>query len=379
VDHVPFNRPQAVGRELDYLRDAIDRHELAAGGHYTRLCTDWLEERTGVESALLVHSGTAALEVIGLLLDLEPSDEVIMPSFTFASVANAVALRRAVPVFVDIRPDTLNLDERLLEEAITPRTKAVVAVHYAGVPCEMDTILQVGARHGLSVVEDAAQALQSTYKERPAGALGEAAAISFHETKNVLCGEGGALLVRRTEWVERAAVLRDKGTNRKRFLLGEVDKYSWVDLGSSYGPSELGAAFLWAQLERADEVLADRRRVWEDYHERFAPLEERGLLRRPVVPADVRHNGHLYYILVGGLAERSRVIDELLRLGVHAVFHYVPLHSSPAGLDLGRACGDLPVTDQVSDGLVRLPLWYGLPDAAIEQVAAAVGRAVGAV
>jgi dTDP-4-amino-4,6-dideoxygalactose transaminase len=378
VERVPFNRPQAVGRELEYLRDAIDRHELAAGGHYTRLCTDWLEERAGVESAILVHSGTAALEMIGLLLDLEPGDEVIMPSFTFASVANAVALRRAVPIFVDIRPDTLNLDERLLEEAITPRTKAVVAVHYAGVPCEMDTILQVGARHGLSVVEDAAQALQSTYKERPAGALGEAAAISFHETKNVLCGEGGALLVRRTEWVERAAVLRDKGTNRKRFLLGEVDKYSWVDLGSSYGPSELGAAFLWAQLERADEVLADRRRVWDAYHERFAPLEERGLLRRPVVPADVCHNGHLYYVLVGGIEERSRVIDELLRLGVHAVFHYVPLHSSPAGLDFGRACGDLPVTDQVSDGLVRLPLWYGLPDAAVEQVAAAVARAVGA-
>jgi len=373
---VPFNRPQAVGRELEYLRDAIDRHELAAGGHYTQLCTGWLEQRTGVQRALLVHSATAALEMIALLLELDPGDEVVMPSFTFVSCANAVALRRAVPVFVDIRPDTLNLDERLIEDAITSRTRAILAVHYAGVPCEMDAIAAIGSRHELSVVEDAAQALGSTYRGRPAGALGEAAAISFHETKNVLCGEGGALLVRRAEWVERALALRDKGTNRSRFLLGQVDKYSWIDLGSSYGPGELGAAFLWAQLERFDEVLADRHRVWDAYHERFAQLEERGLLRRPVVPADVGHNAHLYYVLVDGIEERTRVIEELGRRGVHSVFHYVPLHSAPAGLRYGRAHGSLEVTDRVSDGLVRLPLWYAMPEAAIEKVAAAVEAVV---
>jgi dTDP-4-amino-4,6-dideoxygalactose transaminase len=374
---VPFNRPQAVGRELEYVQDAIEQHELAAGGRYTALCTSWLEHRTGADGALLVHSGTAALEMIGLLLDLESGDEVIMPSFTFASVANAVALRGAVPVFVDIRSDTLNLDEQLIEEAITPRTKAIVAVHYAGVPCEMDAISEVGSRAGVPVVEDAAQALLSTYRERPAGALADAAAISFHETKNVFCGEGGALLIARPDWLERAAVLRDKGTNRSQFLLGEVDKYSWIDLGSSYGASELGAAFLWGQLERADEVLADRHRVWGAYHARLAPLEERGLLRRPVVPAEVGHNAHLYYVLLSGIDERSRVIEELAGLGVHAVFHYVPLHSAPAGRRLGRAHGELTVTDRASDGLVRLPLWYRMPERAIEQVTAAVSRVVG--
>jgi len=358
------------------VSDALARAELAAAGRFTRLCTDWLEERVEVEVALLVHSATAALEMMALLLELEPGDEVIMPSFTFSSSATAVALRGATPVFVDIRPDTLNLDETLIEDAITQRTKAIMAVHYAGVPCEMDSINELAARHGLAVIEDAAQALLSTYKGRQAGALGDAAAISFHETKNVHCGEGGALLVRRTDWADRSLILRDKGTNRVRFLRGQVDKYSWVDFGSSYGLGELSAAFLWGQLERAAEVLAERRRVWNTYHKRFAPLEERGLLRRPIVPEHVEHNAHLYYILVGGIEDRTGVIQELDRRGVHAVFHYVPLHSAPAGVRYGRAHGDLAETDRASVGLVRLPLWYQMPDDAIERVASAVAGAV---
>lgn len=372
MEQIPFNRPQAVGAELDYVLDAIARAELASSGRFSERCASWLEERTGARQALIVHSATAALEMMAILLDLGPGDEVIMPSFTFVSTANAVALRGAVPVFVDIRPDTLNIDESLVEDAVTSRTKAIVAVHYAGVPCEMEVLSDVAERHGLLVVEDAAQALTSTYKGRPAGGLGAAAAISFHETKNLHCGEGGALLVSRPEWLERSLVLRDKGTDRSRFLRGEVEKYSWVDLGSSYGLGELGAAFLWAQLERSEQVLADRRAVWNAYHERFAPLEDVGLLRRPVIPKEVEHNAHLYYVLVRDLVERKRVIDELGRRGVHAIFHYVPLHSAPAGRKLGRAHGALTETDVAAGQLVRLPLWYRMPPEAVERVAAAV-------
>jgi dTDP-4-amino-4,6-dideoxygalactose transaminase len=372
VERIPFNHPQAVGAELEYLRDAIASAELASGGRFSKRCAEWLEERTNVKRALLVHSATAALEMIALLLDLRPGDEVIMPSFTFVSTANAVALRGATPVFVDVRPDTLNIDEAGVEVAITSRTKAVLAVHYAGVPCEMDVLNEVAQRNGIAAVEDAAQALLSTYRGRPAGSLGDAAAISFHETKNLLCGEGGALLVSRPDWIERSLVLRDKGTNRSRFLRGEVDKYSWVDLGSSYGLGELSAAFLWAQLERAEDVLNERRRVWKTYHDSFEPLEERGLLRRPVVPTHVVHNAHLYYILVRDLDGRTRLIEELSRRGVHTVFHYVPLHSSPAGHRYGRVQGELVETDRVSGRLVRLPLWYAMPDEAVERVISAV-------
>jgi dTDP-4-amino-4,6-dideoxygalactose transaminase len=372
MEEIPFNRPQAVGAELDYVLDAIARAELASSGRFSERSASWLEERTGARQALIVHSATAALEMMAILLDLGPGDEVIMPSFTFVSTANAVALRGAVPVFVDVRPDTLNIDESLVEDAVTSRTKAIVAVHYAGVPCEMDVLTDVAERHGLLVVEDAAQALMSTYKGRPAGGLGAAAAISFHETKNLHCGEGGALLVSRPEWLERSQVLRDKGTDRSRFLRGEVEKYSWVDLGSSYGLGELGAAFLWAQLERAEEVLADRRAVWNAYHERFAPLEDVGLLRRPVIPKEVEHNAHLYYVLVHDLAERKRVIEELGRRGVHAIFHYVPLHSAPAGRKLGRAHGAHTETDAAADQLVRLPLWYRMPPEAVDRVATAI-------
>lgn len=376
VDRVPFNRPQAIGAELAYVGEALERAELASDGRFAKLCAEWLEARTRVERALLVHSATAALEMIALLLELEPGDEVIMPSFTFVTTANAVVLRGATPVFVDVRPDTLNIDEAQAEEAITPKTRAILAVHYAGVPCEMDALNEIASRRGIAVVEDAAQALLSTYKGRPAGGLGDAAAISFHETKNVHCGEGGALLVRRQEWLERSHVLRDKGTNRQRFLRGQVDKYSWVDLGSSYGLGDLSAAFLWGQLERADDVLKERHRVWETYHERLTPLEERGLLRRPIVPEHVEHNAHLYYILVRDLDERTRVIEELGGHGVHAVFHYVPLHSAPAGLRYGRAHGDLTETDDVSDRLVRLPLWYRMPAEAVDRVTSAVSDVI---
>jgi dTDP-4-amino-4,6-dideoxygalactose transaminase len=376
MERIPFNHPQAVGAELEYIREAIAVAELASGGRFTKRCAEWLEANVGVSRALLVHSATAALEMLALLLELEPGDEVIMPSFTFVSTANAVALRRGMPVFVDVRPDTLNIDEARVEQAVTSRTKAILAVHYAGVPCEMDALAEIAARHGLALVEDAAQALSSTYRGRPAGALGDAAAVSFHETKNLHCGEGGALLVSRPEWAERSVVLRDKGTNRSRFLRGEVDRYSWVDVGSSYGLGELSAAFLWGQLERFQEVLAERRRVWDTYHERFAPLEDRGLLRRPFVPEHVGHNAHLYYVLVRDLAARTRMIEELDRRGVHALFHYVPLHSAPAGRRYGRAHGELTETESVSERLVRLPLWYAMPSGAVDRVTSAVADVV---
>jgi dTDP-4-amino-4,6-dideoxygalactose transaminase len=374
---VPFNFPQAVGAELEHVQTALADAQLAAGGRFARSCENWLESRTKAGRALLTHSATAALELIALLLDLAPGDEVIMPSFTFVSTGNAVALRGATPVFVDIRADTLNLDEREVEPAVTHRTKAIVAVHYAGVPCEMDALGEIARRRGLLLVEDAAQALLSTYHGRAAGALASASAISFHETKNLHCGEGGAVLVSRDDWVQRAVVLRDKGTNRSRFLRGEVDKYSWVDLGSSFGLGELSAAFLWGQLERADEITRGRRRTWEIYHERFEPLEERGLLRRPIVPPHVQHNAHLYYVLVEDLAARTTLIEELDRRGVHAVFHYVPLHLSPAGLRLGHAHGELPETIKASDRLVRLPLWHAMPQEAVDQVTSSVAEALG--
>jgi dTDP-4-amino-4,6-dideoxygalactose transaminase len=365
-----------VGREQAYIAEAIARGQISAGGPFTERCTRWLEQTTGCERALLVHSATAALEMAALLLDVEPGDEVVMPSFTFVSSAGAFVLRGAVPVFVDIRPDTLNLDETLVDDAITERTRAVVPVHYAGVPCEMDAISAVAQRRGIAVVEDAAQALGSTYKGRPAGSLSDLAALSFHETKNVTSAEGGALLVNRPHLTERAEVVRDKGTDRCRFFRGEVDKYSWVDLGSSYGLSELNAAFLWAQLEAADELTRDRMRTWWQYHEVFAPLEERQLLRRPVVPESVRHNGHIYYLLVKDLQTRTDMLAELNRADVNAVFHYVPLHSSQGGRKYGRAHGELPHTEATADRLIRLPIWSGMTEGQVARVVDTVAAAL---
>lgn len=359
---IPFNRPYLVGRELEYIAAAHQNGHLSGDGPFTKRCHAWLQERTGASHALLTHSCTAALEMAALLLDLEPGDEVIMPSYTFVSTANAFVLRGAVPVFVDIRPDTLNIDERLIEAAITPRTKAICVVHYAGVACEMDEILDIAERHGLRVVEDAAQAIMSTYKGRPLGALGDFGALSFHETKNIVSGEGGALLCRDRQTGERAEIIREKGTNRSRFFRGQVDKYTWVDVGSSFLPGELTAAFLAAQIEAAEDITRRRLAIWDRYHAWAAPHEAAGRVRRPIVPAHCTHNAHMYYLLLPSLESRQAFIAALKAQGIGAVFHYVPLHSSPAGLEFGRAHGELGVTTSLSERLVRLPLWLGVEE-----------------
>lgn len=357
---IPFNKPYMTGRELLYVSQAHANGQLSGDGPFTKRCHAWLENQTGAKRALLTHSCTAALEMAALLLDLEPGDEVIMPSFTFVSTANAFVLRGAVPVFVDIRADTLNIDENLIEAEITPRTKAICVVHYAGVACEMDAVLEIARKHGLHVVEDAAQGIFSTYKGRPLGAIGDLGCLSFHETKNIIAGEGGALLVRDGAMVERAEIIREKGTNRSRFLRGQVDKYTWVDVGSSYLPSELIAAFLAAQMEEGVAITERRMGLWQRYHDWAEQYETQGLVRRPVIPADCTHNAHMYYLLLPSIGARTAFIDGMRERGVGTVFHYIPLHSAPQGLASSRVAGDLPVTDDVSERLVRLPLWVGL-------------------
>jgi len=359
---IPFNKPYMTGRELAYIAQAHANGHLAGNGAFSKRCARWLEDRLGSEKALLTHSCTAALEMAALLSKVGRGDEVIMPSFTFVSTANAFALRGATPVFVDIRADTLNIDETRIETAITARTRAIVVVHYAGVGCEMDAIMAIADRHGLLVVEDAAQGLIATYKGRPLGSIGQLAALSFHETKNVIAGEGGALLVNRPDFADRAEIIWEKGTNRSQFFRGQVDKYSWVDLGSSYLPGEIVAAFLWAQMEEADAITARRLAMWDRYHEGFADLEDRGFVRRPIVPQECAHNAHMYYLLLPNLAARTAFIERLGRRKIHPVFHYVPLHVSPFGHLHGRASDGLPVTEEVADRLVRLPLWLGLED-----------------
>jgi dTDP-4-amino-4,6-dideoxygalactose transaminase len=359
---IPFNKPYMTGRELSPISEAHAKGHLSGDGAFTRQCHAWLEERIGCRKALLTHSCTAALEMSALLLDLQPGDEVIMPSFTFVSTANAFVLRGAVPVFVDIRTDTLNLDETLIEAAITPRTRAICVVHYAGVACEMDAILGIAERHGLKVVEDAAQGIFSTYKGRALGSIGAFGALSFHETKNVISGEGGALLVNDPAYVERAEIIREKGTNRSKFFRGQVDKYTWVDIGSSYLPGEIIAAFLAAQLDEGEEITRMRLALWDRYHAWAAEFEDSGLVRRPVVPEHCGHNAHMYYLMLDGLEQRTAFIEGMKAGGVGAVFHYIPLHSSPAGQRFGRTSGALAVTDDVSDRLVRLPLFAGLAD-----------------
>jgi dTDP-4-amino-4,6-dideoxygalactose transaminase len=369
---IPFNRPHGVGTEFAYIQAAIANGHLSGNGPFTGNCQRWLEAQIGCHKALLTHSCTAALEMTALLADIQPGDEVIMPSFTFVSTANAFALRGGVPVFVDIRPDTLNLDETKIEAAITPHTKAIVPVHYAGVGCEMEAIMALAAQYNLLVIEDAAQGILSSYKGRPLGSLGHLGALSFHETKNVISGEGGALLVNGKEWAERAEIIWEKGTNRSQFFRGQVDKYTWVDLGSSYLPSEINAAFLWAQLEQAEAITRRRLEIWALYHEAFAGLEQQGKLRRPIIPPECRHNAHMYYLLLPDLAQRTACLHRLDAAGVKAVFHYVPLHSAPAGRKYGRAHDDLSLTQAISERLVRLPLWVDLTQAQIEQVINAV-------
>ena len=358
--NIPFNKPYMTGKELWYISQAHASGHLAGDGMFTKKCSAWLEQRIGCQKALLTHSCTAALEMAAILADIQPGDEVIMPSYTFVSTANAFVLRGGVPVFVDIRPDTLNIDETRIEAAITPRTKVIVPVHYAGVSCEMDTIMDIARRHNLLVIEDAAQGVMSAYKGRPLGSIGHMAALSFHETKNIISGEGGALLINDPRFVERAEMIREKGTNRSQFFRGQVDKYTWVDIGSSFLPSEIVAAFLWAQMEEADQITSKRLAIWSTYHENLAPLENAEWLRRPFFPEECKHNAHMYYILLPDLETRMQTIARLKTAGINTVFHYVPLHDAPYGKKHGRAHGDLPITRLTSDCLLRLPLWMGV-------------------
>ena len=372
-DLIPFNRPFATGKELGYAAEAQRNHHLAGDGPFTKRCHQWIEQRTGCARALLTHSCTSALDLAALLLDIKSGDEIILPSYTFVSTANAFVLRGAVPVFVDIREDTLNLDETLIEAAITPRTRAIVPVHYAGVACEMDPILAIAKRHDLRIVEDAAQGIMASYKGRALGAIGDLGSFSFHETKNIQSGEAGSLLLRDQDLVLRAEIMREKGTDRSRFFRGEVDKYTWQDIGSSFLPNEITAAFLWAQLEEAERITRERTAIWRRYHEWLAPLEQQGLLRRPVVPADCQHNGHLYYVLLPAGLDRQAVLGDLKASGINAVFHYVPLHSSPAGLRFGRAHGNLSLTTSLAQRLIRLPIWIGLTENQQQRVCDVLG------
>ena len=363
IDSIPFNRPYMAGKELAYIQDAHNRNMLAGDGFFTKKCHEWLENQTNCFKALLTHSCTGALEMAALLLNIQPGDEIIMPSYTFVSTANAFVLRGAVPVFVDIRPDTLNIDESKIEEAITSKTKAIVPVHYAGVACEMDVIMSIARCHSLHVVEDAAQGVMASYGGRALGAIGDLGAYSFHETKNIISGEGGALLVNRDEFIVPAEVIREKGTDRSKFFRGEVDKYTWQSIGSSFLPGELTAAFLFGQLERAEEIISKRLEIWNNYHNALEGLEKDGVLQRPFIPIECQHNAHIYYVILAADINRNKVLELMKHEGVHAVFHYVPLHTSPAGKHFGRISGDLENTEQLSERLIRLPLWIGLTGA----------------
>jgi dTDP-4-amino-4,6-dideoxygalactose transaminase len=371
---IPFNRPYMTGKELFYIAEAHFNGRLSGDGPFTKKCHLWIEKHLGCHRALLTHSCTAALEMSALLFNFNPGDEVIMPSYTFVSTANSYVMRGGVPVFVDIRADTLNIDENLIEAAITDKTKAIVVVHYAGVGCEMDTILDIANRHNLIVIEDAAQAFLASYRGRQLGTLGDAGTLSFHETKNVISGEGGAILINRSNLEKPAEIIREKGTDRSSFFRGEVDKYTWQIMGSSFLPGELIAAFLYAQLEEAFLINQKRMLLWENYHAMLEPLELQDVLRRPIIPKNCEHNAHMYYILLNKQINRQKVIDDLKSQGINPVFHYVPLHSSPAGLRYGRASGDLPVTDDLSARLLRLPLYIGMTMSEQSRVIAALGK-----
>lgn len=371
---IPFNKPFIVGHELDYIRKAVSDGQLSGDGAFTRKCHEWVEQTLDCKMALLTHSCTAALEMAAILADLAPGDEVIMPSFTFVSTANAVVLRGATPVFIDIRPDTLNMDEQLIADAVTERTRAILPVHYAGTPCAMDEIMSVANAHGLVVIEDAAQALLSTYGGRHLGTIGDAGCISFHETKNIISGEGGVLLVNRDSWQERAEIIREKGTDRKRFMRGQVDKYTWVDIGSSYLPSELMAAFLYAQLEHAEMIIQRRCEICNRYYHQLEPLAREGAISLPYHAKESGANGHLFYVLANSQTERDGLIEHLRHAGMLSVFHYVPLHSSPGGSQYGKTFGSLDHTDRVSASLARLPVFYEMTDADVDAVIEAVIR-----
>jgi len=376
---VPFNIPYAVGEEIDHIRDAILSGHLSGNGPYAKRCERWIRETLDARFALLTHSCTGALEMAALLCDLGPGDEVVMPSFTFVSTANAVVLRGATPVFVDIQPDTLNIDPEAVAAAITPRTRAIFVVHYAGVACEMDAIMEIARQHDLIVVEDAAQGVQSRYRGRALGTIGHLGAFSFHETKSLVAGEGGALVVNDDRFRARAEILQEKGTNRSAFFRGETDKYTWQDVGSSFLMNEMTAAYLWAQLAHCESILTQRAAIWDAYHADFADLEVAGFARRPVVPAHCTTNSHIYYLIAQSPRDRDRMLDALKAGRVQATFHYVPLHSAPAGRRYGRVHGDLSVTDEMSARLLRLPIWAGMTPAMIEHVRHTVRTAAAAV
>lgn len=359
---ISFNIPPFVGTELTYVQQAIDAHKICGDGQFTKKCNQWLEERFHAQKVLLTTSGTTALDMAALLCDLKPGDEVILPSFTFSSTATAFVLAGAKLVFVDIRPDTMNIDETKIEAAITEKTRVIVPVHYAGVACEMDTIMEIAKRHNLMVVEDAAQAVMSTYKGKALGTIGDFGCYSFHETKNYSMGEGGALVINNPAYNERAEILREKGTNRSKFFRGQVDKYTWVDFGDSYLPSDMNAAYLWAQLQVADEINDDRLRTWNAYYQAFAPLAEAGKVELPVIPDGCTHNAHMFYLKCKDLEERTRLISYMKSNEILCVFHYIPLHSAPAGLKYGRFSGEDVYTTKESDRLVRLPMYYGLTE-----------------
>jgi dTDP-4-amino-4,6-dideoxygalactose transaminase len=356
----PFNKPFVTGNELDYIQEAINNGHLSGNGIFTKRCQAWLEENIGCQKALLTHSCTDALEMSAILANLQPGDEVIMPSYTFVSTANAFVLRGAIPVFLDIRSDTLNIDETKIEAAITAQTKAIVPVHYAGVGCEMDVIMDIAKRYQLLVIEDNAQGIGSTYKDQPLGSFGHLSALSFHETKNLISGEGGALIINDPTLIERSEIIWEKGTNRSQFFRGQVDKYTWTDIGSSYLPSELIAAFLWAQIENEENILTQRLAIWKTYHEAFQELEKQEKVRLPIIPKDCEHNAHMYYLIVHSLQERTNLIQYLKTNQIQSVFHYIPLHSSPAGLKYCRTVGTMENTSNISDLLLRLPLWINL-------------------
>ncbi|MBR5066987.1 MAG: dTDP-4-amino-4,6-dideoxygalactose transaminase [Lachnospiraceae bacterium] len=365
---IRFNVPPFTGKEMDYIKQAVENQKICGDGEFTKKCNEWLENKTGTTKALLTTSCTHATEMAAILSNIKPGDEVIMPSYTFVSTADAFVLRGAKAVFVDVRPDTMNIDENLIEDAITDKTKAIVPVHYAGVSCEMDKIMEIAKNHNLMVIEDAAQGIMSEYKGKALGTFGDYGCFSFHETKNFSMGEGGALLIRDAENIEHAEIVREKGTNRAKFFRGQIDKYTWVDAGSSYLPSELNAAYLYAQLELANEITADRMNTWNKYYDAFEELENKERIERPFVPTDCKHNAHMFYLKCKDLEERSAFIRFLGENGIMAVFHYIPLHGAPAGKVFGRFNGEDVYTTKESERLVRLPLYYGLKEDEIEYI-----------
>ena len=375
---ITFNKPPYAEKAMEYIQDCVKSQKICGDGAYTKKCSEWLEKKTGTAKCLLTTSCTHATELAALLLpDIGPGDEVIMPAFTFVSTADAFVLRGATPVFVDIRPDTMNIDEKLIEDAVTERTKAIVPVHYAGVSCEMDAIMEIAGRHGLAVVEDAAQGIMSTYKSKALGTIGDFGCFSFHETKNYSMGEGGALLIRDPKDVEEAEIIREKGTNRSKYYRGQVDKYTWINYGSSYLPSDMNAAYLYAQLEIAEEINNARLSIWTQYYESLKLLAEENRIQLPTVPEGCVHNGHMFYIKTADIEERTKLIDYLKENGIHAVFHYIPLHTAPAGRKFGRFHGEDRHTTRESERLLRLPMYYGLSEDEVEYICSHVRKFYG--